>query len=320
MSQPPTGPTPPQPDEPTPGAEQPGAVPPPPPGGAVPPPPGTGFPPPAAPPVPPAAPTPPTAGAYPPPAGAYPPPAASYPPPAGGYGQPAAAQSADIGQAFSYGWAKLWQNAGPFILASVIYLVGLSIVAVLFYFALFAGAATTSQLSSDGTYTAPSAGFAAVGSVSSGLFILVVVLFGYLIQAGFIRGALQVTYGQPVALGDFFKFTDFGRIVVAALLTGVIVGIGYALCWLPGIAAVFFLQFVLFFVIDKGLGAVDALKASFELAKNNVGPAVLLLLVVYVIQFVGSLICGIGVIVSLPLSFLVTAYMYRKLLNEPVAP
>ncbi|MCG2802613.1 MAG: hypothetical protein L6311_11030 [Cellulomonas sp.] len=310
MSQPPTGPTPPQPEEPTPAAGQPGAVPPPPPGGAVPPPPGTGFPPPAAPTPPPAP------GAYPPPAAAYPPPAGAYPPPAAGYGQPLTPQGADIGQAFSYGWAKLWQNAGAFIVASLIWVVGLGVVIGILYFALFAGSMAAGN-SPDGT---PSVGFAAVGSLSSAVLLIVVALAGYLMQAGFIRGALEVTYGRPVAVSTFFKFTDFGRVVVAALVTGIIVGIGYSLCYLPGIAATFFLQFVLFFVIDKGMAVGDALKASFNLAKNNVGPAVLLLLVVYVIQAIGSVICGIGLIVALPLGYLVSAYMYRKLLNEPVAP
>jgi uncharacterized membrane protein len=314
MSQPPTGPTPPQPEEPNPAAGQPGAVPPPPPGGAVPPPPGTGFPPPAAP-------TPPPPGAYPPPPGAYPPPAGAYPPPAAGYGQPLLApQGADIGQAFSYGWAKLWQNAGAFIVASLIYVIGLGIVIGAFYFLPIAGSLATNQFDSDGNYVGSSGGFAAVGSLSSALFLVIIMLAVYLVQAGFIRGALEVTYGRPVAIGDFFKFTDFGRIVVAALVTGVIVGIGSALCYLPGIVAAFFLQFVLFFVIDKGMAVGDALRASFNLAKNNVGPAVLLLLVVYVIQAIGSALCGIGLIVALPLGYLVSAYMYRKLLNEPVAP
>ncbi|MCG2799234.1 MAG: hypothetical protein L6367_11915 [Cellulomonas sp.] len=231
-----------------------------------------------------------------------------------------APQGADIGQAFSYGWTKLWQNAGAFIVASLIYVVGFAVIVGVFWTVLFAGAMATSQLNSDGTYSSTSAGFSAVGSLSSGLFILVIVLLGYLVQAGFIRGALEVTYGRPVAIGDFFKFTDFGRIVVAALVTGIIVGIGSALCYLPGIVAAFFLQFVLFFVIDKGMAVGDALKASFNLAKNNVGPAVLLLLVVYVIQAIGSALCGIGLIVALPLGYLVSAYMYRKLLNEPVAP
>lgn len=318
MSQPPTGPTPPQPEEPTQGPGQPGAVPPPPPGGAYPPPP---------------APTPPPAGGYPPPAGpptpppvgAYPPPASAYPPPTGGYGQPAygqpaAVQSADVGQAFSYAWTKLWQNAAPFLLATLIYYVVVGAIVGVFYFILIASsAAVTPTVDAYGNVRAASGGIGALFGIGGLAIGAIVMVLAFLVQAVMVRGALEVTYGRPVTLKTFFNFADAGRIIVAALVTGLIVGVGVLLCVLPGLVAMFFLQFVLYFVIDKGMGVGDALRASFNLAKANVGPAVLLLLLAYVVQGVGGA-CYIGIVVAMPLTYLMTAYMYRRLLGEPVAP
>ncbi len=63
-------------------------------------------------------------------------------------------------------------------------------------------------------------------------------------------------------------------VVVAAVLVMVIVGIGTVLLVLPGLVAGFFLVFTLPAVLLDGRGAVDALKRSASLVKDNLGPVV----------------------------------------------
>ena len=98
--------------------------------------------PPAPPPAGGAAQSPPPPGAYqpsygtnPPPPGAYPPPSGAYPPP---YGPPQPT-GPDIGQAFSYGWNAFTRNAGPFVIAALIYTAAIMVLVVGFYVLVVVG-------------------------------------------------------------------------------------------------------------------------------------------------------------------------------------
>jgi uncharacterized membrane protein len=294
---------------------------------------------------PPAAPQP---GAYPPPAapgygpaaGGYPPPPAdpygqqppaqpygaqqpyAEQPPGAPYAQPYAQQqpygatgpTAGVGEAFNYGWTKFTQNVGPLILGVLAYVVAIGVISGIF-FAILVGAASVST----DAYGNVNSGFGALGGFSLLLFYAVIALLGVFMQAGVIRATLEIVSGRPVEFATFFKFTDFGKVILAALLVGVGTGIGTILFVIPGIVFAFFAQFTLFFVIDKGLAPVDALKASFTLVNRNLGTVVLLFLGVYVAQAIGSFLCGVGVLVAIPVSLIATAFMYRRLQNEPVA-
>lgn len=65
-----------------------------------------------------------------------------------------------------------------------------------------------------------------------------------------------------------------GDVLVASILVMVIVGIGMVLLVIPGIVAAVFLMFTLPAVLLDGTRAVDALKRSTTLVKDNLGPVV----------------------------------------------
>ena len=67
------------------------------------------------------------------------------------------------------------------------------------------------------------------------------------------------------------------------------------------------------------MGAIDAIKASFEFTKANAGNVILWFLLSLVAWFVGALLCGVGLIVAIPVVLIGTAYTYKTLNNEPVA-
>ena len=96
--------------------------------------------------------------------------------------------------------------------------------------------------------------------------------------------------------------------------------IGLILCIIPGIIAAFMLSFYGFYILDQGMSATDALTASFNMVKDNFGKVFLVILVAFVINFIGAILCGIGLLVTAPICWIILAYAYRKLNNEPVAP
>ncbi|GBG38307.1 DUF2189 domain-containing protein [Mycobacterium montefiorense] len=322
MSQPPEHPG--DPADPTFGNQNPADQPPPPrhaaPGYGAPPagygqPPGYGTPPPP----------PPGYGTPPPPPPGYGAPPAGYPPQPG-FGGPAGDPGAprfDVGEAVKWSWAKFMQNPAALIVPVLAY------GAVITVFALVAGllpmafGQTTSS-----TYTT------SYGETTSGVEIaygpasIAVMIVGYILvfiaavvmNAGLLTGCLDIADGKPVSIGTFFKPRNLGPVFVASLLVAVGTLVGSILCIVPGLIFVFLTLFALPFVVDRSLSPVESIKASIALARANVGPALLSWLVQYAVMVVGQLLCGVGVIVALPISVLIQVYTYRKLSGGQVVP
>ncbi|KHL10783.1 putative membrane protein [Mumia flava] len=292
---PPPGGQPPPPPPPPPGGQ-----PPPPPGGQ---PPGGGYPPP--PPPPPGG-----GGGYgPPPGGGYPPPPPP-PPPGGGYGQPPSGPGLSVGTAISYGWDKFKGNWGTWVGVTLVFwliLVALQGISV---------AANWDNAEVGDTSFSYSTGITFVGVV----VLIVSVIVSYLMQAAQTRGALQETTGSKPSFGDFFNWGDrAGTVILTLLMLGVLSAIGYALCYLPGIIFTFFAWYTLWFVIDRGMGPWDALQASFRLVGSNFGVVLLLALALIGINIVGVCLCGIGLLVTIPLTVIATGYSFKALTGQPVA-
>lgn len=317
----------------------PGNYPPPPPGGNYPPPPSTGggYPPP---PPPGGYPPPPPPGGYPPPPqqGGYPPPppGAGYPPPTqGGYGYPpqqqggyppaggpgfGGAQSYSVGEAFSWAWGKFSNNAVAMIVATLVY--GLIVVALQFIFGFLSAAVSPEST----TYMSDDSGFSFSYNVSGPASLAVTVVgwivalvVGGAIQSAYYSGMLDVANGRPVSIGSFFKPRNVGSVIVATLIVGILTSIGFALCVLPGLVVAIFTLFTVIALLDRNLSPIDAIKTSFDIAKNNFGQVLLTFLVVLVVAIVGAVLCGVGLLVAIPLVALIEVYAYRKLSGGQVA-
>jgi uncharacterized membrane protein len=242
------------------------------------------------------------------PYGAQPP----YGQPPAGYGAPVAG----VGDAFTWGWNKFTQNVGPFLLGVLAYGAVIVVVGIVL-FTITVGSVTIGVNPDTGELSTG----AGVGLFFGYLVVLaVIMLLAAFMQAGVIRATLEVANGRRIDVGTFFRFDDFGKIVVAALLVGAGTAVGYLLFVIPGIVFAFYAQFTLFYVIDKRMSPVDALKASFTLVNRNLGTVVVLFLGVYAANLIGSALCGVGQLVSFPVGLLATTYLYRRLQDEPVAP
>jgi len=108
--------------------------------------------------------------------------------------------------------------------------------------------------------------------------------------------------------------------IIAAVLVGILTGIGTALCFIPGIIVGFLLMFTIVALLDHNLSPTDAMKASFDVVKNNVGNTILAYLCMAAIVIVGAAACGVGLIVAVPVEMLFMVYTWRKLSGGQVAP
>ncbi|MEC9325825.1 MAG: hypothetical protein VYB90_18500 [Actinomycetota bacterium] len=327
-SQPPQGGYPPPPS----GSQPPqGGYPPPPPGGYPPPPSGSQPPQGGYPPPPPGGYPPPQPGGYPPP----PPPGSGYAPPqSGGFapqqpggfgtspqGYPPQSPSYNVGDGLSWAWNKFTKNAVPLIVAALV----LGLIVIVLQALINVVQALVSP--GDTSYVSDSNGFSFSYTATGPAGVLVAIIGWFLslivtaaIQSAFLGGVLDIANGQEVSIGSFFRPRNIGNVIIAGLLVGIITTIGFVLCILPGLAASIFLMFTIIAVLDRNMSPVDGLKSSFQTGKANFGGVLLTWLAAVVLVLVGAVLCGVGLLVTVPVTALLLVYAYRVMNGGLVAP
>jgi uncharacterized membrane protein len=221
-----------------------------------------------------------------------------------------------VGAAFNYGWSKFVANIGPVLLVAVVAFAATFLVQMIGNL-LTAGMSTVSVDPNTGTVRMAGG---ILASIVAALFGLISYVVAAVVSMGLIRAALDITYGREITLGSVFRFDDLVPFLIAQLLVGLMATVGLILCVIPGLVVLFFTQFTSYFVLDKKLGAVDAIKASFRLVNANLGSLLGLFLVALLAAAIGALLCGVGLLVAYPVIGIAFAYAYRTLQNEPVAP
>jgi uncharacterized membrane protein len=220
-----------------------------------------------------------------------------------------------VGEAVRWAWNKFTQNALALIVAVLGY------AAVLTALGLVVGLLPMALGESTSTSYTDSYGNTVGGTtVTLGAASIAVMVIGYILlflaaiymTAGLVTGCLDIADGRPVSIGSFFKPRNLGPVFLAALLIAVATWIG-SLCIIGAVIVGFIAQFAIAFVVDRSLSPVGSIKASFETIKSNFGGALLAWLVQYAIVVVGALVCGIGLLVALPIAMLIHIYTYRKL-------
>ena len=268
----------------------------------MPPPPGGGFPPAAPPPAGPPPASPPPPGGYGGGGGFTPPPAQPY---GGGGGQ---YPQLDVGASISYGWKKFQENAGPFVILMLIVFGATLVVSLLGQLVLLPA------INNDGSAGAFMSMF--------GFAVVMVLQFvvAFFLQAGVYRAGLGVTKGTQPEVSMLTDTTNMGSFILTILLVGLGAFVGYLLCVIPGIIWLIFTAYAPIIALDKGVGPVDAIKQSIDWVKDNFGKVFLILLVAYLVYYVGILLCCIGVLATGPIALIAIVYSYRALNQEPVTP
>jgi len=244
-----------------------------------------------------------------------PPPAYGAPPAAGGGYSPVAA--------IQYGWSKFTASPSTLLVPALIVLVIDLVLSGIVYFVLNGLLLGTHDCTRTvfGTQvdTQCGPGFFMtifVGALSSGISTFLTSLFG----AGLIKSALNVVDGLEVNPGDVLSYASKPAVVSTSAILGVLSFVGTLLCYLPAIVISFLTVFAMFFVVDKGLAGVEAIKASVSLVTSRIGETILFYLLAAVCLIVGAILCLVGLLAAVPVVLAGAAYTFRVLNNEPVTP
>lgn len=224
-----------------------------------------------------------------------PPPPGDVPPPPGmppGPGAPPPGPSGaplDAGAAISYGWNGFTRNAGALILIAVVVVVvyvGLSVVGQLF--------------------------------LDSWLIMLtwniLTTVVSLILAMGLIRAALAVVDGRTPEVGMLFQTEGFVPYLVASILVGLAVGVGFLLCIIPGLILAFLFAFYGYAIVDgRTDDGIEAMKMSWQLVSANVGSLLLLFLLVLLINLLAVCSFGLLFVVTYPITAIAVAYAWRRL-------
>jgi hypothetical protein len=255
----------------------------------------------------------------------------------------------------SEAWRFFSAQMGVWILAVLIFSAPTVIFMIVFYAlmwsTMFPGGFPPTAQTVPGTAPVPAANPALLGSHMTGIFAmeigfgLVYSLWAAYLYGGLFRMAVQQVRGLPIELRDIFRGGPlFGRMLGAIFLLGFGAYGLEAVCmapfgltlWQHGPVAAMVGTGILAFVLVIGLmlvfsgmllpsfalmadgdGVLTALKRSLRAMKSQWPAAAGFVFVLIVLVYASEIPCGLGLLATIPMFFLITALAYRDMIGMP---
>lgn len=211
-------------------------------------------------------------------------------------------------------WQLFQQQMGTWIVAALICAIIMSCVAVPEYAlqlsAMFVGGKFNPAAQPGPGVTLIGYGFGFVNMILTNLLL-----------AGMYRMALKQMRGEPISPADLFSVVDvLGSIIGAAFLVAIAVMIGLFLCCFPGLVFQGLLMLTLPLVVDRRMGAVEAMNNSWALLKSEWLMAAVFYFVISIIAWIGGLALCIGILFTFPLMPISIALIYRDFTSGGPGP
>ena len=147
--------------------------------------------------------------------------------------------------------------------------------------------------------------------------IIIGAAISVIVSIGFIKIALSFCDARKPAFGTLFDFHGcFWRVVGTGILYSLIVTAGILLLIIPGIIWAVKYSLCYYFVIDKGLGPVQALKSS---SRSTMGVKWQLFgfgILCGLINYLGLLCLIVGIFATYPTVLVAQALVYRHLMAQ----
>ncbi|HWQ19218.1 MAG TPA: hypothetical protein VN455_05515, partial [Methanotrichaceae archaeon] len=139
-----------------------------------------------------------------------------------------------------------------------------------------------------------------------------------LIEVGLVKISLDFCDGQRPSPRELFSESSFLlRYILSTALYIAMIAVGLIFLIVPGIYLAIRCQFYSYLIVDKGLGTIESLKKSAEITRGASWNLALFGLMLVGINILGMLALGVGLLATLPISWLAAAFVYRRL-ADPV--
>lgn len=151
----------------------------------------------------------------------------------------------------------------------------------------------------------------------TGLQILITIIYS-LIECGFILGitymGIRAADGLSINILHLFaRFQYVFHYIISYFIYSIIVLVGFVLLIFP--AVIWGSKFALFpyFIVDKGLGPIKALKASSQATYGAKWDIFSMVLITFCLVFLGIVALLLGILIVIPVINIAWCCIYRKL-------
>lgn len=145
----------------------------------------------------------------------------------------------------------------------------------------------------------------------------VITMVQLFLSLGFTKIMLLLVQDEFVRVADMFNnFRIFLSYFIASFLYGIAVTLGILLLVVPGIFVAIRFQFFPYFIIEERTSSFVALKKSYDLTQNLTLELFLYGVAVVILNILGILIFGVGIVFTYPLTTMATAVIYRSLIED----
>lgn len=144
-------------------------------------------------------------------------------------------------------------------------------------------------------------------------------LVNVIIAMGLIRISLEFVSKLKPKLLDIVYYKPIVRYIIASIIQGIIVFVGFILLIIPGIILAVRLQYASYLIVDKNLGPIEAIKTSWNITRGNTWNLFFFGIILGLINILGILCLLVGLFITVPLGMLATTFVYRKLLLQSEA-
>ncbi len=146
---------------------------------------------------------------------------------------------------------------------------------------------------------------------------LVVAIVSMILEMGIKRTAIDAAEGKNADLSKLFsEINKFWRYLGTSILYGLIVFGGMILLVVPGIIWAIQFHYASYLVIDKNMRPIEALKESSRLTAGRKWSLFGFFIVLVLVNIAGALLLLIGLLVTIPLSIIAGALVYKALLKS----
>lgn len=185
------------------------------------------------------------------------------------------------GAAIRFGWATATGNLGLFVLA----------IAIIMGIGLMPAVVTDSWV-----------------------VMVVTWVFDMAVGMGMLRMSLRFVDGEKGELVDLFSTISLiPKYLLASIVVGAVVTVGFCLLVLPGIYWSVRLYLFPWVLVDKGVGPIEAIRQSWEMTRGSFWNLFLFGVLLCLINILGMCAILLGLLVTIPLSVVAIGFVYRRL-------